>query len=214
MSGAPHGDGQRRAPGAAAEHGDPALAVQLQVMPWPRAGRSRPAAAPPRRAASASVARNASRRRRSCRSRKRSRPAQAIIAALSVHSAIGGATKAKPCRAQSASSVRADFGVGGDAAGHHQRRLCHVGEFAAEAGEAAADAVVQRVGDRRLEGGADVGDVLVAQRRDRGRRLPHRRLQPGEGEIRAAPRPSAAAGNRSACGSPFCAAFSTFGPPG
>ena len=77
----------------------------------------------------------------------------------------------------------ADFGIGRDAAGHHQRRLCDVGEFAAEAGEAAADAVVQRVGDRRLEGGADVGDVPFAERRDRGRRLPHRRLQAGEGKI-------------------------------
>ena len=46
-----------------------------------------------------------------------------------------------------------------------------------------ADAVGERIGHRRLERGADVGDILVGQRRDGRRRLPHRRLQPGEGKI-------------------------------
>src|SRR5690606_14528692 len=53
----------------------------------------------------------------------------------------------------------------------------------AEPLQPAADAVLHRARDGALEGGADVGDVLLRHRLDGLRRLPHRGLEAGKGEI-------------------------------
>ena len=46
------------------------------------------------------------------------------------------------------------------------------------------DALGQRIGDGKLEAGADIGDIFIRQWRDGRRRLPHRRLQARKGKIR------------------------------
>ena len=215
MAGAPHGDGQRRAPGAAAEHGD--LAV---VVPPTSCLGSAPAGADQRRGRLVERPARARREmhgaaRRPMPARKRSMPAQAIIAALSVHSASGGATKAKPCRAHKRfQRARGSRALAATPPATTSDGCAISGNSAAEARQAAADAVVQRIGDRRLEGGADVGDILVATAA-RSRSPPA--APPSSGRRtrnRAAPRPSSGAGKRSAWDRRRGAAFSTFGPPG
>jgi hypothetical protein len=49
--------------------------------------------------------------------------------------------------------------------------------------QSAADAILQRPRHGALERGTDIRDVVLAHRLDRPRRLAHRRLQPGKGEI-------------------------------
>ena len=93
-AGAPGDERQRGAPGAAADDREPLIAGRSSARVRRRVERpARPA--PARRA------------RRSRPSRSRSSPAQAIIAPLSVHSAGGGATKARPARRPAPPGARA-----------------------------------------------------------------------------------------------------------
>ena len=93
----PHGGlGQRRTPGAAAEHGYFAVVIHVEDhalaprRPDPTSGLAASSTGQRDRGAKCMAPVSAK------PSRKRSSPAQAILAALSVHSASGGATKEKP----------------------------------------------------------------------------------------------------------------------
>ena len=78
----------------------------------------------------------------------------------------------------------------------------------------ARDAIGDRLADRGLERGAEVGDIADRQAARAGSHgVPHRRLQSGEREVRIVRgRASAAAAERR--GLPARAACSTAGPPG
>ena len=109
---------------------------------------------------------------------KRSAPAQAIIAALSVHSHSGGATNGRPWRAASDRQRGANRLVGGDAAGDDQRGGLR------EGGDGAGGAIDKAIGRRLLEGGGEVGAFAVAGVRQ-GLPLPeHGGFEAGEGEMR------------------------------
>lgn len=108
----------------------------------------------------------------------------------------------------------ADFLVGGYAAGHHKSRFSiDMRKFYFETRKATADTVFQGARHRLLEGGADIGNILLRKRRDGGRSLPHRCLQAREGKIEPC-FPNHRARERKTVRSPFAAAFSTAGPPG
>ncbi len=75
--------------------------------------------------------------------------------------------------------------IGGDAARDDERARRDAGRrAAAQTGPRPVD---QHIDDRGLEGGAEIGDVAVRERRDALRHQPHRRLQPREREIRVGP---------------------------
>ena len=136
--------GERRPPGAAADDSD-----LHAFTPAPRTFSASGSSGQRARAgASSASVRPAS---------KRSAPAQAIIAALSVHSHEGGATKGRPAFLRQPGQRRADAGIGGDPAGDDQRlRLRHPLERP-------AGAVDEAVDHRLLEGGGDVlGPVAAA----------------------------------------------------
>ena len=75
----------------------------------------------------------------------------------------------------------ADRLIGGDAAGANQRG--RRADAVAEHAHARAQPVHHHVDHRLLERGAQIGDVLVAQRRDLFRLDAQRRLQPGQRKI-------------------------------
>ena len=103
--------------------------------------------------------------------RKRSIPAQAIIAPLSVQSARGGATSGSPACAARRGQSLANGQIGGDPAGDDDR-LRRSADLPPEQFEADPHAILDHVDDRRLERGAEVGDVARAQGRRRQRRRP------------------------------------------
>lgn len=71
--------------------------------------------------------------------------------------------------------------VGGDTAGHHQRRRDAVRHL--EAGKGDADPVGHHIGGGGLEGGAEIGNVLRAERGGGFGLEADRRLETGEGEV-------------------------------
>ena len=85
-----------------------------------------------------------------------------------------------------------------------------MGVAATKERQRARDAVIQRVGDGTLESGADIVDVRIGQRLQRGGELAYRRLQAREGEIE----PLLALQWARQLALPRLAAFSTSGPPG
>src|SRR5258708_5885171 len=107
MAGAQHRQRQRRAPGAAAEHGHTPAALGLAGAghalaprrPEPTIGAEMLSSGQRERGTKSAVFSSA------MPARRRSMPAQAIIAALSVQSFSGGAMKAKPACWQRPSSV-------------------------------------------------------------------------------------------------------------
>ena len=94
-------------------------------------------------------------------------PAQAIIAALSVQSSGGGTTRRKICLRAMALERGLQALIGGDAAGDHQHALRPLAGVPLVQREAARRPVGDDVGDRLLEARAEIGDVLLAQRRAR-----------------------------------------------
>ena len=103
------------------------------------------------------------------------------MAPLSVHSSSGGTTSDGADFEREALQHLADRLIGGDAAGGDQRGRRAV--FGAEHAQAGAQPVEHDIDDRLLERGAQIGDVLVGQRRDLFGFQPQRGLQPGEREI-------------------------------
>ena len=213
MAGAPHGRWPARCPRRRRRARRSASCSS--VMPWPPAGRSRPAAA----AVSSSGQRE---RGAKCMApasampaRKRSRPAQAIIAALSVHSAMRRRHEGEAVPA--AQSLPACGG---------SRRLAATPPATTSAGCAMSGNSLRKRARLRPTRSSSVSAIAAwneaqmsatsssRERGDRGRRLPHRRLQAGEGEVEPRLALQRTRESRSACGSPSRAAFSTFGPPG
>lgn len=76
-----------------------------------------------------------------------------------------------------------DLRIGGDAAGDDQRRDDDIGKFRAEALQAAAEAVGERVGYGALERGADVFDIAIRKRFERFRRQANGGLEAGKGKV-------------------------------
>ncbi len=191
MAGAARHMRQGRTPGARADD------AELRLMPWPRAcprhrraTGSGPAASGPRAATARSSVRPKARR---------SAPAQAIMAALSVQSAAGGTMRSKPWAAAASLEDRLEFLIGGNAARHDQAPGCATSGCAARNSVTRhAQPVGHGLGHGRLEAGADIGDVLSvrgcpARARPRAPRSSVRRRRS------CSPcGPSADAGNRSA----------------
>ncbi len=103
--------------------------------------------------------------------------------------------------------------IGGDAAGHHQRALRLRPKPLDIDVEGARGPVADDIGHRLLEAGAEIGDVLLAERRARLHRVPERGLEPGEREMRLGPsehRPGQGDRRRARAS----AWLSTAGPPG
>ena len=183
MAGAPHGDGQRGAPGAAAEHGDPALVVS-RVMPWLRAGRSRPAAA----AASSSGQRE--RGAKCMASAVGHACAQALDAGPGDHRGIVGAQRQRR-RDEGEAVPRAKvFQRAADR--RHWRRRRRPPPATARAMSGNSPRKRARLRPTRSSSVSAIAAWKEAQmsatslsreRRDRGRRLPHRRLQAGERKV-------------------------------
>ena len=76
--------------------------------------------------------------------------------------------------------------IGGDPAGDHQHALRPLPGVPLVKREAARRPVGDDVGDRLLEARAEIGDVLLAQRRARQRLVPERGLEAGQREMRLA----------------------------
>ena len=79
-----------------------------------------------------------------------------------MHSSGGGATKARPAAAASRGQALAQPQIGGDPAGGDEAPA--LGMVAAKPGERVRGAVDQRVADRQLDDGGEVGDVLRPER--------------------------------------------------
>ena len=119
-------------------------------------------------------------------------PAQAIIAPLSVQSFGGGATSGTPGLGAEARHRLADRAVGRDAAGDDDR-LRGADPFAKQP-EADAHPVLDHVDDRRLERGAEVGDVArLSAARSPARPAASRSSGPTARNRRSAGRAAAAA---------------------
>ena len=147
-----HGRGlrQRRAPGAGADDGDAFKRHGLSPMSAQSSGQRALA-----EKSSASAAPRAS----------RSAPAQATMAPLSVQSGMGGMTSVAP--AASAASRKAPCRSPCWRRRHRQRRGAAAGPGSSAANCASADAGADGddLGHGCLEAGADIGDILVAERR-------------------------------------------------
>ena len=154
---------QRGAPGAAADHRE---ALDLHALtPAPRTFSALSSSGQRARAGASSWSTSPA--------ASRSTPAQAIIAALSVHSQAGGTLKRRPSSRGEPAKRRADRLVGGDPAGDDQRR--RVGLAQRERG-----AVDQAIDDGLLEARGNVLATIVA----RDDRALDRALEAGEGEMR------------------------------
>ena len=112
---------------------------------------------------------------------RRSAPAHAIIAALSVHSAGGGTTKRHLVLQGDVEQRIADRLVRSDAAGGDQRG--RRAELLAEHPQAIAQPVGHHLDNCQLERRGEVGDIAVGQRRDLLRLEAHRSLEAGQREI-------------------------------
>ncbi len=157
--------GQRGAPRPAADHAQPIEAHAF--TPAPRTFSASGSSGQRARAGASSG--------RSGPAMKRSAPAQAIIAALSVHSQPGGTLNWRPWSAASCCERRSNRAVGGHATGHDQGG--RVAAFERKPGP-----IDQAVDDRLLEGGGNVGGAVFAG----CDRALNRALEAGEGEVRLA----------------------------
>ena len=141
---------------------------------------------------------SAAARRNPCRRRGRGGSAPAPPRRSSRHCRRKGPAAAKPAssrlRRRNASSARriAPLAATPPAATSAWAALRRIGEQA-QGGAAAIDDHVHR---RRLERGAEVGDIGIGQRRDAFRLQPHRRLQAGEGKVGVAFARPSGGGNR------------------
>ena len=116
-------------------------------------------------------------------SARRSAPAQATIAPLSVQSAGGGIDEVRAGVGRGLAERGADLLVGGDAAGDDEGR--RAGDGRLEAREGGGRAGGDDVGDGGLEARGDVGDVLVGERRDLLGGEADGGLEAGEREVEA-----------------------------
>ena len=128
--------------------------------------------------------------------RRRSRPAQAIMAPLSPHSASGGATSLQTGFHRKA--LKALAHAPGSPRRRRRPRGGRMARDLAEGAQAHPGAVDHHVDDRGLEAGAEIGDVAPGQRRDLLRLEPQGGLQAGQRKIRLLAGPASGGAGRSA----------------
>ena len=111
-------------------------------------------------------------------------PAQAIMAALSVQSSGGGTIRRKMCFRAVASSVDLSLRLAATPPATTRMRWAPLSRVPLVELERARRSVAEDVGDRFLEARAEIGHVLLAERRAGHRFMPESGLEPGEREMR------------------------------